>query len=417
MSMTDHQLQELNQLLRLLRASNPFYQQRLAEAGVKDDLLSLDAFYNKVPLTTKAEILADRKAHLPYGSNLTMPLAAYNRYCQTSATSGGEPIIWLDTEEGWSWMLDNWQMVYDASGVTGDDRIFFAFSFGPFLGFWTAFEAAHKLGCLCIPGGAMSTRMRLDVMLRNKATVLCCTPTYALRLTEVAREEGILLNNLSVQKIIVAGEPGGSSEAFRAKLQHRWPEVEVMDHYGMTEVGPVGVHYDDEEQACLRLLDDRYIVEVIDKESGQHVANGQEGELVLTPLGRTASPVLRYKTGDYVKLLRKDNMTLLPGGVLGRVDDMVIVRGVNLYPQAVDDVVHSIEGIAEYRVLVTKSNEMVELEIEIEVMHGFDAKALAILLQEAMEQAFSLRIPVKLHEGESWPRFEMKAKRWLFNMD
>src|SRR5262249_37894170 len=155
-----------------------------------DSIASLADFKARVPFTVKQELVADQAACPPFGTNLTYPLDQYTRFSQTSGTSGA-PLRWLDTTATWSWMVDNWVDVFRVSGVGSQDRVFFAFSFGPFLGFWTAFEAAGRLGCLCIPGGGLSSSARLRSMLDNQATVLCCTPTYALRLAEIAAQDGI----------------------------------------------------------------------------------------------------------------------------------------------------------------------------------------------------------------------------------
>ena len=199
---------------------------------------SLEAFFRDMPFTRKADLIADQRTHPPYGTNLTFPLSAYCRMSQTSGSSDA-PLRWLDTRESWQWMLDNWKQIYAAAGITATDCLYFAFSFGPFLGFWTAYEAACQLGCRSLPGGGLSSLARLQAMLDNRATALLCTPTYALRLAEVAEQEGFDLTRLTVRTIIVAGEPGGSVPAVRQRIEQAWPQAVVCDHHGMTEVGPV----------------------------------------------------------------------------------------------------------------------------------------------------------------------------------
>ena len=210
-------------LLGALLAGNPFYAPRLQEAGLSVEVPTLDAFRSSMPFTPKAELVEDQRRHPPYGSNLTYSLDRYTRFSRTSATTG-KPMHWLDTPESWQWMLDNWDRVFQAAGVSARDRLFFAFSFGPFLGFWTAFEAATRRGCLCIPGGGMSSPARLGAILENGVTVLCCTPTYALRLGEVAAEQRIDLSRGSVRAILVAGEPGGSIGATASMIERLWPQ-------------------------------------------------------------------------------------------------------------------------------------------------------------------------------------------------
>ena len=377
-------------------ASNPFQRTRLAGVG---EIQSIEDFTARVPFTTKADIVADFAAHPPYGSNLTFPRTSYTHFCQTSGTTA-QPLVILDTAESWDWMLDSWEHIYRAGGIAPGAAVYFAFSFGPFLGFWTAFEGAAKYGCLCIPGGGLSSVARLRAIAENRAEVLCCTPTYALHLAEVAAAERLSLPDC-VRKIIVAGEPGGSLPEVRKRISAAWHGAEVLDHYGMTEVGPVAFQRTGEADT-LRILEDRYFSEIIHPQTLQPVAVGEIGELVLTPLGRTAWPLLRYRTGDLVRR----GTDKLEGGILGRADDMMVIRGVNIYPSAVDALVRSIPEIAEYRVTVTRRGEMHELTVAIETADDTAAGR----LERAFTAAFSLRIPVT--RAPSLPRFELKARRW-----
>jgi phenylacetate-CoA ligase len=294
--------------------------------------------------------------------------------------------------------------------VTAGDRVYFAFSFGPFLGFWTAFEAAARLGMLCLPGGGLGTAARLQAIIQHQATVLCCTPTYALHLAQVAQREGISLAKSAVRKIIVAGEPGGSVPELRERFSTSWNGAEVFDHYGMTEVGPVAWQASGEAD-LLRIIDESYLAEIVEPQSGEPVESGTPGELVLTTLGRTASPLLRYRTGDLVRRAEGVSGFALAGGIIGRVDDMIVVRGVNLYPSAVDAVVRSVPEIEEYRVHVSRKGALAEVALEVECI----APGAVEELQKALASAFSLRIPVTAASSGSLPGFEMKARRWIFH--
>ncbi len=338
------QLASLQKLLGEVAASNAFYGPRLRAAGLGGDVESL-ADFARLELTTKSQVIDDQLAHPPYGSNLTYPMARYTRYHQTSATTG-TPMRWLDTNESWAWMVSNWRQVYEAAGVGAADRVLFAFSFGPFLGFWTAFEAAAQIGCLCLPGGGLSSAARLKMLLDNHVTVLCCTPTYAIRLAEAAGESGIDLTQSAVRLIIVAGEPGGSVPATRQLISERWNGARVFDHHGMTEVGPV-TYECPEQPGVLHVIETSYLAEVIDPQTLEPVPGGETGELVLTTLGRIGSPLLRYRTGDLVRgetagacACGRSEMRLV-GGILARVDDMVVVRGVNVFPTAIDQIIRA----------------------------------------------------------------------------
>ena len=412
------QLARLRVLLGALLAGNRFYGPKLRQAGLSAEVPTLDAFRSSMPFTHKAELVEDQRRHPPYGSNLTYRLDRYTRFSRTSATTG-KPMVWLDTPESWQWMLDNWDRVFAAAGVSSRDRVFFAFSFGPFLGFWTAFEAACKRGCLCIPGGGMSSLARLEAILENEVSVLCCTPTYALRLGEVAAEEGLDLSRGRVRTILVAGEPGGSIGATVAAIERLWPNGRVVDHHGMTETGPVSYGCSREPHR-LHVMESAYIAEVIDPEKHRSVAPGEIGELVLTTLGRTGSPLLRYRTGDLVRPSRTQPSGCgswelgLEGGILGRSDDMVVVRGVNLYPGAVEAVIRRCREVAEYRVEVDTRGSLCELKVQAEVScDSVDGPELERRLETELRSAFALRIPVSIVATGTLPRPEFKANRWV----
>ena len=400
------QLAKLREVLGALVPANQFYAPRLKAAGLGADVESLEQFAAKMPFTSKADLVADQSAHPPYGTNLTFPLERYTRFCQTSGTTD-RPLAILDTAESWEWMLDNWAQVYRAAGVGAGACLYFAFSFGPFLGFWTAFEAAAKLGCRCLPGGGLTTGARLRALIEYRADVLCCTPTYALHLGEVAREEGFDLAHSAIRKIIVAGEPGGSVQATRERISAAWQGAEVIDHYGMTEIGPAAFQKAGAPDA-LHIIDTSYYAEFIDPSTDHPVPYGSVGELVLTTLGRSACPLLRYRTGDLVRRTPSATGTTLAGGIIGRVDDMVVVRGVNLYPSAVEAVVRTVPEIAEYRVEISRRGALAEAALEVECTEDTSAETLA----RALAAAFSLRIPVQRVAPGSLPRFEMKARRW-----
>ncbi len=381
------QLKKLRGLLSKVLPSNEFYQRKLS-ANFQVD--SLHDFISRAPFTTKAELVDDQKNHPLYGSNLTYHLELYTRFNQTSGTTGN-PLRWLDTNQSWSALLDCWDEVFLAANVKTTAPIFFAFSFGPFLGFWTAFESATRRGNLCVPGGGLSTEGRLRAIWENHVSVICCTPTYAIRLGEAAEKNN--LQDSPVQTIIVAGEPGGSVPGVRSRIESLWPSARVFDHHGMTEIGPV-TYECPAQMGTLHIIESNYFAEVIDA-NGAPVTEGEIGELVLTNLTRDAMPLLRYRTGDLVKAKTKQcvcgryEMSLM-GGILGRADDMIIVRGVNIFPGAIEEVVRSFDEIIEYRVEVDSRGAMPELRLQIEA-----SKEISQLLEDALRAAFALRIPVE----------------------
>jgi phenylacetate-CoA ligase len=392
------QWERLSSRLSELREANPFYRAKLpARASGLGDL----------PFTTKTELSEDQAARPPFGTNLTYPIERYVRLHQTSGTTG-RPLRILDTADSWEWWRGCWQPIYRAAGVTARDRIFFAFSFGPFVGFWSAFAGAERLGALCLTGGAMTTTERVAAILATEATVLMCTPTYALRLAEAAREEGIDLARSALRVSIHAGEPGASIPATRERIENELG-VEAFDHTGATEVGAHGFSCSARDGVHINESD--FIVEVLDARTGEAREEG-EGELVLTNLGRWGMPVIRYRTGDRVTAVRGTcscgrTLVKLAGGITGRVDDMVTVRGVNVFPSAIEAILRRFDEVGEYRIALARVREMDELRCTVEAPAD-----IAERVADAIHRELGVRCVVEAVTPGTLPRFEMKAKRF-----
>ena len=408
----------LLQLLSDIYGRNAFYTRKLDAAGIRIETLRFPRDLTALPLTTKAELMADQIANPPWGTALTEPIERYTRYCQTSSTTG-QPLRWVDTNENWQWMLECWKAVYRGARVGPGDRVFFPFSFGPFLGFWAGFDAGCQFGLHCVPGGGMSSQLRLRMIEAVGATVICCTPTYALRLAEVAAEQRMErpLSAGTVRMLIVAGEPGGSIPATRERIEESWG-ARVIDHHGLTEVGPISFECW-ESPGSLHLNESEYICEVLDPVSGDAVADGQPGELVVTNLGRTASPAIRYRTSDIV-VRRSDTCRCgrtwarLDGGVLSRADDMVNIRGVNVYPASIEAVVRRFPEVVEFRTTVSQVGAMRSLTVEIELSpQAGDPAAVTARVSQRLREALGLSVRVQVAEPRALPRFEMKARRFV----
>jgi phenylacetate-CoA ligase len=399
-----HQLARLQEGLSRILPRNRFYQQKFADISTTINTL---ADFSRLPFTTKQELVADQETHPLFGSNLTYPLGDYIRLHQTSGTTG-KPLKILDTQESWDWWAECWTSVYRAAGVGRDDIIFLAFGFGPFIGFWSAYEGAKRIGALTVPGGGMDSLQRLRAIQEIGATVLVCTPSYALRLAEIAQEQGMDMHESSIRVTIHAGEPGTSIPATRERIERAWG-ARAFDHAGMTEMGAYG--FACSQQQGIHVNEEEFIAEILDPRTGQPVQEGQTGELILTNLGRWGSPALRYRTGDLVchggyQCTCERGFLLLSGGVLGRADDMLIVRGVNVYPSALANVLHRFPEVAEYRVIVTREGTMDEITLQVEC-----PIKLISTLQDELHIALNLRVPIERVEQGSLPRFELKAKR------
>ena len=402
--LTKLQLDKLNALLATILPHNTFYASKLS--GIELPLRSL-ADLDRLPYTFKDELICNGSDG-DFSKNLTYPIEQYNRFHRTSGTRGHALVV-LDSDSDWRWWIDTWQFVLDAAELTPRDRVFMAFSFGPFIGFWSAFDAAIARGCLVIPGGGLSTLARLDTIRNNAVTAICCTPTYALHLVEVAAENDIKLASFDVRRIIVAGEPGGSLPAVRERIESAW-NAKVIDHGGASEIGPWG--YADEQQRGLHIVESEFIAEFLSVESGKPAGEGELAELVLTTLGRAGSPVIRYRTGDLVRpswnATNANRFVLLEGGVLGRTDDMMIIRGVNIFPSSIEQILHSFPEVIEYRITATKAGEMDALRIEVEDRLHESAR-----IAQELELRLGLRIAIADVPIGSLPRFEAKGKRFV----
>jgi phenylacetate-CoA ligase len=388
--------------------ANPFVRRTWEAAGVRsaEDLRSWEDF-RRLPFTLKPELAADQAAHPPFGTNLTYPLERYVRVHQTSGTTGG-PIRWLDTQASWDWWARTWGFVLRGAGIGPEDRVFFPFSFGLFVGFWAGFEGARALGALAIPGGGGDSPTRLAWLEALGATALVSTPSYALHLAEVARERGRDLASLPVRVTVHAGEPGAGIPAVRARIEQAWG-ARAFDHAGMTEVGAYG--FECTAQAGLHVNEAEFIAEVLDPLTG---APATEGELVLTNLGRAGSPVFRYRSGDRVRVAGAPcacgrSFLRLEGGILGRLDDMLIVRGVNVFPSAIEGVVRQFPAVDEFLVEVYKQTEMEEVRLLVELDGAAAGSAREI--QERLRVQLGIRIDVVPVPARSLPRYELKARR------
>ena len=405
-------------MLRAIHGRNQFYTRKLHEAGLDVGSAALSRGLQQAAADDEggAERRSGGKSALGHGAHraarqlhallpdllVDRPAAALDRHQRELAVAARvleEPCI-------------------AGRGVRPGDRVFFPFSFGPFLGFWAGFEAGPQIGLHCVPGGGMSSQIRLSMIETIGATVVCCTPTYALRLAEIAEHERRRpLSEGTVRMLIVAGEPGGSIPATRERIERSWG-ARVIDHHGLTEVGPVSFECW-EAPGSLHINEAEFIAEVLDPQTGHEVSDGQTGELVLTNLGRTASPVIRYRTGDIV--VRRSEpcrcgrtWARLEGGILGRADDMVNIRGVNVYPVGIESVVRRLPEVVEFRSVVSRQGSMRSLRLEIEVAPEFeDSNAVASRVAYHLREALGLSVNVHVVESGTLPRFEMKANRFV----
>ena len=391
------------ELLELVLERNPFQRRRAEALGVAGatDLADL-------PPLTKRELVDDQAAHPPFGTNLTYPIGDYTQLWQTSGTTG-RPLRVLDTAEDWAWWRRLFAHSLTVAGVGTEDRVGLAFSFGPHVQFWASQEGLQEVGAMAVLLGGMTSAQRLQTLAEIEATAVWCTPTYALRLLEVAVQERLETALESVRLVLCTGEPGASLPGVRERIEDGF-QARCVDHAGLTEAGPFG--YPCPEGHGLHILESEFVCEILDEDL-RPTENGARGELVLTPLGRTGYPVLRYRTGDVVvntdeRCPAGHEDRWLPGGIVGRTDDMAIIRGMNVYPSAVEEAVRRVSGSGEYRItFYTEPSGMDEIKLEVELEEGGGARR----LQDTMRQQLGLRVRVVPVSPGVLPRTNGKARR------
>jgi len=413
------QLRKLRSLLEWAGAKVPWHAERLRGAGVTPDTVrSLDDL-RRVPFMTRDEWMQGQLERPPYGNVLAAPPEAAVRYHTTSGTTGRTPIRVLDSLKDWEWIAEMWCYALWGFGVRPADTVFVAFGYSTFIGFWGLHGAAEKLGCLVLAGGAMTTEQRVRQLADMGATVVASTPTYALRLAQEARKLGIDLVAGPVRRLVLSGEPAGSIPATKRLIEDQWG-AKAGDTAGMTELGTIMVFECEQQPGGTHVIEDHYVEEVVDPETGEPVGYGDMGERVVTSFGRGFIPVLRYRTRDLVVKVPHTvcgcgrTFDLYEGGIRGRVDDMKLVRGTNVYPRAIEAIVREHEEIDEFQVrLFTVDGIRDEIEVLVEVPDpGVDRAPLLERLAGDLAGAHeALRFGVREVESGSLPRFELKAKR------
>ncbi|HEV2755173.1 MAG TPA: AMP-binding protein [Actinomycetota bacterium] len=413
------QLHKLRLTLEWASSQVPWHSKRLNEAGVSAESITTLDDLRRIPFMTRAEWMDAQLQEPPYGPILAAPEESAVRYHMTSGTTGRTPIRVLDGMKDWEWIAEMWCYGFWGFGVRPSDTVFFAFSYGTFVGFWGAHYACEKIGCLVLPGGNMTTEARVRQIMDMKATVVCSTPTYALRMAQEAATMGVDLANGPVKRLILSGEPAGSIPATKKLIEQQWG-AKAADTAGMTELGTIMMFECEHQPGGTHIIEPHYIEEVVDPESGEPVGYGEQGERVVTSFGRGFIPVIRYRTRDLVVKVPADRCScgrtfdLYEGGIVGRVDDMKLVRGTNIYPRAIEAIVREYEQVDEFQIhLYTADGIRDEIEVLVEIPDpDADADRLLGELSTSLSEAHEgLRFGVRSVELGSLPRFELKAKR------
>jgi phenylacetate-CoA ligase len=415
------QLHRLQRLVERAWHNSPFHRRLYERAGVHPDAIRSFDDIRRLPFMTREDWMACQAEQPLFGDLITRPPGDAIRYHLTSGTSGRQPLRVLDSRKDWSWIADMWCYGFWGFGIRPADTVFFAFSYGSFIGFWGAHYCCEKLGCLTLASGNMTTEQRVKQIVELGATVVCATPTYALRMGQTAEKMGIdLRRDGKVRRVVVSGEPAGSIPAVKKMIEEMWGG-KCGDTAGMTEIGTIMIFECDHQPGGPHILEDHFVEEVLDPETGEPVGYGERGERVVTSFGRGFIPLIRYRTKDLVNKVPHTRCTcgrtgdLYEGGILGRVDDMKLIRGTNVYPRAVEAVVREHTQVEEFQIVITRVAD-VQDEITVKVELKPDQQDCWPRLQAQLGQDLAdahegLRFNVELAKVGELPRFELKAKR------
>ena len=417
------QLYKFQQTLSFAYANSQLWKRKLDDAGVHPEQIKTLADIQKVPFLTKKEYLDSQEAEPMFGDIFATSMDHVMNYHQTSGTSGRTPLRVTDGRRDWSWMVDVWAEGLWALGVRPNDVAYIAFSYGPFIGFWIAHYAFEKIGAMTIPGGGQSSEARIRQILDLDVTAVVATPTYALRLGQTAREMGIdMAKESKVRFTVHAGEPGASIPATKQLMESMWGAT-CGDFGGMSECG-ANFYYDcGHGSGGVHIHEDHFLEEVIDPITTKPVPLGQRGELVITPFGRRSLPAIRYRTGDLVERIPASSCTcgrtfdLYKGAIIGRADDMKVIRGVNVYPSAVENIIRRRSEVDEFQIVLSRKGFQDEISVNLDFAPSIADSRYSELVNQIGEELADahegLRFNVVAVEAGSLPRFELKSRRLI----
>ncbi len=411
------QLERLESTLSRVYMNVPFYRKRFDEVKFNpDDLRSLDDL-KKLPFTTKNDL----RDNYPYGL-FAVPLREVVRVHASSGTTGMATVVGYSRNDikAWSNLVAR---ILTAGGITKDDVIQISFNYGLFTGAFGLHYGAERVGASVIPISSGNTKRQIQIMQDFKTTALVGTPSYAMLIADTMMEMGINRNSLSLRYGLFGAEPW--SEAMRKELENKL-KIVATDNYGLSEVMGPGVAGECMERNGLHIAEDHFLVELINPATLEPAAPGEAGELVITTLAKEAFPVIRYRTRDLTRLLPEPcacgRTMRRMARVFGRTDDMLIIRGVNVFPQQIETVLFEIEGVApHYQIVIDRKGALDETTVNVEVSESifFDEMKKQSALKETIKKRLAgelgISVEVKLVEKKTLERFEGKAKRVIDN--
>jgi len=415
------QLKKFQRIFQWAYEHSKFHHKLYSDAGIEPgDIKTFDDM-RRVPKMEKAMMQsAQRKEPYPYGDMLSVPLEQVTEYHQTSGTTG-QPVYQPDTWQDWEWLAESWAYILYAHGFRNHDRVFIPFGYNIFIAFWAGHYAAEKIGCEVVPGGVLDTEARILKMKEVRATALMATPTYLLRMAEVARTKlGINpATDLYVTKIATGAEPGGSIPATKKRIEQTWG-AKLYEHSGATEMG--AWNYECVAQCGLHVNEGLFLIEIEDIDTGELITEpNRMGKMVITAFDRIAQPCIRFDSKDIIQWSPIDRcecgrtFPLIKGGVIGRADDITKVKGVLFAPSSVEEVVRGIPELGnEYEIIVDRKGEVDDITLRIELLpeHREKINAVQEELVRQLRIKTNLRYNLEFCDYGTLPRYEVKSKRF-----
>jgi len=411
--MKKHQSEALVKLVKTVYEKNSFYKKKMDDAGVKpSDIKSIDDII-KLPFTTKDEM----RDVYPFGLLSTEMENIVEVH--TSSGTTGKPVVDAYTEKDLDIWSEGMARTFSMGGVTKKDILQNAYGYGLFTGGLGAHYGGKKIGATVIPISGGNTKRQIQILMDFKPTALSCTPSYSLYLAEAIKEEGINPKSLSLKVGFFGAEPW--SESMRVEIEQKL-NLKALDIYGLTEIIGPGVASECEMQDKMHVNEDHFYPEIIDPNTGKVLPDGEKGELVFTTITKEGTPILRYRTRDITFLDRTPckcgRTTVRMHRLLGRTDDMLIIRGVNVFPSQIEEVLLKLEGVEpHYQLVVERKGNLDYLEVQVEMNDRLFSDEIKNLekfesnIEKELYSALNIHSKVKLVEPKSIPRSEGKAKR------
>ncbi len=402
----------LSRTVRRVYENVPFYRKKFDELGIKpDDIKSVDDL-PKLPFTYKQDL----RDNYPYGL-FAAPMDEVVRIHASSGTTGKQTVVGYTQND-----LDMWAecagRALTAAGGDSSDFVHVSYGYGLFTGGLGLHDGAGRIGASVIPASTGNTKRQLQIFKDFHSTILCCTPSYALFLGEARRDAGIPLSEISLKAGVFGAEPW--TDEMRRKIEELLG-IRAYDIYGLSEITGPGVAYECSEQTGMHINEDFFIAEIIDPETGEVLPEGEKGELVFTTITKEALPLIRYRTRDITMLTREPcscgRSFVKMKKVMGRSDDMLIIRGINVFPSQVEAVLLELGMQPHYMLVVDRVNNLDTLEIQVEMDEGMQIDAVRMIEQKenqiakAVESTLNITAKIRLVSPKTIERSEGKAKR------